>query len=155
MSISTSLSLHAHEVQRGGVSFCSSSFLSLQPFFVASLPLPSRGAQFQREAAVSLADLTMTTCDWSLANAIRQAARCTRGKRVRHTPLSLQMHFYCTSLWKRDIVEGGVNAVRDAVLSHLELSGNLVVAQHVYKHVDSGDPRVEVRLSCMLGSDIC
>lgn len=132
-----------------------------KPFFMARLPLPPGinksykiikmpNGHYRLAATPELMDfkeratvkLMNAEVDWSLVNAIRQS-------RLK-TPLEIDICFYFSTLWKRDI-DGGEKAVIDAVFHRLDLNDNLIVEKRTTKSVDRDEPHVEVEVRCLLG----
>jgi len=60
--------------------------------------------------------------------------------------LALSIRFYFTSALRRD-VDGGLKIAQDALCEGLGINDNRIVETHLYKHVDKGNPRIEVRLT--------
>ena len=60
-------------------------------------------------------------------------------------PLAFSIHFFFTTALRRD-VDSGLKITQDAVCEGLGLNDNRIVEAHLYKHVDTQHPRIEVRL---------
>ncbi|MEO5957007.1 MAG: RusA family crossover junction endodeoxyribonuclease, partial [Nitrospiraceae bacterium] len=65
--------------------------------------------------------------------------------------LALSIRFYFTSALRRD-VDGGLKIAQDALCEGLGINDNRIVETHLYKHIDRGNPRIEVSLAPACGS---
>jgi crossover junction endodeoxyribonuclease RusA len=66
--------------------------------------------------------------------------------RLQSAQLALSIRFFFTSSLRRD-VDGGLKIAQDALCEGLGLNDNRIVETHLYKHVDKGNPRIELTLS--------
>jgi crossover junction endodeoxyribonuclease RusA len=66
-------------------------------------------------------------------------------------PLALSIRFYFTSALRRD-VDGGLKIAQDALCEGMGINDNRIVETHLYKHVDRGNPRIEVSLTSAVPS---
>lgn len=67
-------------------------------------------------------------------------------QRLRTEPLALSIRFFFTSPLRRD-VDGGLKIAQDALCEGIGLNDNRIVETHLYKDLDSTNPRIEVWLS--------
>lgn len=138
----------------------------MKPFYVIQLPLPpgvnasykivtlgpKTGKRFNRLGATKeLLQFKKNAAkkvpegihDWPMILNLRtaQAAKIM-------IPMSIQIHFYYSTLWRKDI-DGGIKATQDAIFKYLELNDNRVTDMRVKKRrIRPGEePRVEVWLS--------
>lgn len=78
-----------------------------------------------------------------LAQSTQRAALLTR---LQSEWLALSIRFYFTSALRRD-VDGGLKIAQDALCEGLGINDNRIVETHLYKHIDKGNPRIEVYLT--------
>src|SRR5262245_13944847 len=71
--------------------------------------------------------------------------------RLQAESLALSVTFYFTSALRRD-VDGGLKIAQDALCEGLGINDNRIVETHLYKHIDKGNPRIEVYLTLASGS---
>src|SRR6266487_858768 len=104
-----------------------------------SLALTEEAVQYKADAALLL---TRGEHDFAMINAIRNA-------KIK-VPLSVELTFYFSSMWKRDL-DGGIKIALDAVFRHLDLNDNQVTRLVALKEVDEKNPRLEIIVRCLLG----
>jgi crossover junction endodeoxyribonuclease RusA len=67
-------------------------------------------------------------------------------RRLHSSPLALSIRFFFTSALRRD-VDGGLKIAQDALCEGLNLNDNRIVETHLFKDLDTANPRIEVSLS--------
>jgi crossover junction endodeoxyribonuclease RusA len=72
--------------------------------------------------------------------------------RLQTSDLALSIRFFFTSRLRRD-VDGGLKIAQDALCQSLGINDNRIVETHLYKNLDKQNPRIEVSLSSMVGTE--